>query len=89
MPNQPSTTQRARAELLAMLRSGRKYAGFEMERELKARGIHVTDATATARARDLRKAQYGGYDVRKEWDNGVNTFVYFIPGQQEMFGSAA
>ena len=83
-----STTERARRELLALLTSGRKLAGYQLRERLADKGVYISESACTARVRDLRKPNFGGHEVRKELSRDLGTFVYFIPGQSELFEAA-
>lgn len=71
---QPNTLRQIEA-LKTLLRRGH-YTPSELLVLLKREGIYIAPESVTARIRDLRKAQYGGYTVRKEARD--THFAYYV-----------
>ena len=60
-----------------IMKDGNWWAPYELCDEIKRNlNIRVSDSSATARIRDLRKVQYGGHVVRIRRRNGARAFEY-------------
>ena len=76
-PHETGKTTRLRNELLALLRSGSK----EWTPGDLTRALGATWAAISPRLRDLRKARFGGYDVKSrvlDRHNGSWRWVYWL-----------
>lgn len=86
--------QAQRKEVLRIMADGRWYTLMELERLL---GRKYIATSISARIRDFRKAQYGGYRVeRRSRNDSMRTFEYrLLPPaprtearQEELFGAS-
>lgn len=62
--------------IFAVLRAGVWWTPFEICTHLLMQGLMISDATCTARLRDLRKAQYGSHVIEKRQRVGSRAFEY-------------
>jgi len=74
--------------ILNLLSSGSWYAPHEIHLQLKLQGCHVSAEASGARMRDLRKAQFGGYIVKKQRRKGTEYFEYRVIGRVEQSKAA-
>lgn len=68
----------AQSIILDLLTRNFWYAPHEVRLQLQLAGCHVAAEACTARMRDLRKKQYGGYDLVKRRRKGTDYFEYRI-----------
>ena len=67
MTQLPLTFDRSKTvEAVRQLITGQSLAPHTLHELLKQRGVFISAESVTARLRDLRKPQYGRYDVKKK-----------------------
>lgn len=60
-----------------IMRDGRWYTPYELQREIQRRiGVWHSDASTSARIRDLRKQKYGSYAIDKRIREGTKSYEY-------------
>ena len=69
--------------ILDLLTRGLAYAPHEVRMQLGLMGCHVAPEACTARMRDLRKAQYGGHNLKKRKRADTDYFEYWIELPQQ------
>jgi hypothetical protein len=63
------------------LQDGKRWTLFELARHCEiVLGRKVSETTVSAKLRDLRKTEIGGYDVRSERAGEGGTWVYWLEG---------
>ena len=72
----------AQSIILDLLSRNFWYAPHEVRLQLQLAGCHVAAEACTARMRDLRKRQYGGYTLIKRRRAGTDYFEYMVPQQE-------
>ena len=75
----PRTAQQV---ILDLLSGPHWFAPHEVRLQLQLAGCHVAAEACTARIRDLRKRQYGGYTVVKRRRAGADYFEYRVERQE-------
>ena len=65
-----------------LLSAGQWLTPWEMCEEIwRTKGIRVSDATITSRARDLRKPQYGSHNISIRKRTGSRAYEYHLEGK--------
>jgi hypothetical protein len=67
--------------ILNLLSSGSWYAPHEVNMQLRLQGCHCSAEATTARMRELRKAKFGGYILKKQKRIGTEYFEYRVIGR--------
>lgn len=67
---------RATAAVYDVMRDGVWRTLLDLGQALIARGVHMSIAGASARLRDLRKPQYGGYEILRRKTSIAGVFEY-------------
>lgn len=68
----------AQSIILDLLSREHWYAPHEVRLQLQLAGCHVAAEACTARMRDLRKKQYGGYKLARRRRKGTTYFEYRV-----------
>ena len=63
--------------VLALMSDGNWWTPWQLQEEIwRTRGVRISESGASARLRDLRKAEYGAHKVDVRRRNGSKSFEY-------------